>query len=91
MTVGKNPNITYHDMVKKLIELARTVQFKQDDCITVMADISKMIDQYRSKRPFVMTLNTFDQSNKACENATNDAVYASTSMHSNISKGKCLY
>ena len=25
MTVGKTPKITYHDMVKKLIELARTV------------------------------------------------------------------
>ena len=89
MAVGNLSRITYHDMVKKLTELARTVQFKQEDCITVMADISKMIDQYRSKRPFVMTLNTFDESDKVndlviSESAKLDAIPASTSTRSSL-------
>ena len=54
-----------------------------------MADNSKMIDQYRSKRPFVMTLNTFDESDKGndlitSENAKIDAIPASTSTRSSL-------
>ena len=54
-----------------------------------MADTSQMIDQYRSKRPFVMTLNTFDNSDKGndliiSENAKIDAVPASTSTRSSL-------
>jgi hypothetical protein len=85
MRVGLPQKISYHDMVKKLTDLARTVQFKQEDCITVMTDISKMIDQYRSKRPFVMNLTTFEECAKPNEFLTlvhteNDAVPASTSI-----------
>ena len=50
-----------------------------------MADISKMIDQYRSKRPFVMNLTTFDETTIGNDLGTNihpmfDAVPASTAM-----------
>ena len=38
--------ITYSDLVQKLSELARTVQFNQEHCITVMSDIDKMIQHY---------------------------------------------
>ena len=91
--IGVSQQITYHDMVKKLSELARTVQFKQEDCITVMADISKMIDQYRSKCPFVMNLTTFDECTKSNEsitlvNATNDAILVSTSIPPVFTKRK---
>ena len=80
-------------MVKKLSELARTVQFKQEDCITVMADISQMIDHYRSKPPFVMNLTIFDESTKENEsltlvNAKNDAILASTSIPPTITERK---
>ena len=52
-----------------------------------------MIDQYRSKHPFIITLNTFEECNNendltTCENATCDAVPTSTSTHPVITKRK---
>ena len=55
-----NANISYHDLVKKLGELARTVQYSQAHCTTVLADIDKMIGHYRSRKPFVVNFTTFD-------------------------------
>ena len=45
--------------VEKLSELSRTVQFSQGNCITIMSDITTMIDQFRSKWPFVINVTTF--------------------------------
>ena len=53
-------NISYHDLVKKLGELARTVQYSQAHCTTVLADIDKMIGHYRSRKPFTVNFTTFN-------------------------------
>ena len=53
-------SILYHDLVKKLGELAKIVQCSQAHCTTVLADIDKMIGHYRSRKPFTVNFTTFN-------------------------------
>ena len=77
--------ITYHDLVKKLGELAKTVQYSQAHCKAVVSDIDKMIGHYRSRKPFIVNFTTFNSgilgNSKSTINAiSNDVLPANSKM-----------
>ena len=78
-------------MLQTLSELAGTVQFSQANYVAVMANITKMIDHYRSRRPFIVNVTTFNESllggsSQPEVTVTHEVVRVSTNMPPNLTQ-----